>query len=98
MPTLALDALSEKDGHVLWSWTPPAGNGYFRRNIVVTKNLVFVSTDANVYAIDLNTHQQVWQYPKPGMLAISSNLNLYIANYVEPLRASDGNLDAIRLK
>ncbi|TMH20592.1 MAG: hypothetical protein E6H61_10790 [Betaproteobacteria bacterium] len=39
----ALDALSEADGHILWSWTPPAGNTSFHRNTVVTNNLVFVS-------------------------------------------------------
>jgi outer membrane protein assembly factor BamB len=90
-----LDALSEADGHVLWSWTPPAGNTSFHRNTVVTNNLVFVSTDANVYAIDLKTHQAVWQYAKPGMLAISGSSILYI---VTGATLSDGNLVAIKLK
>lgn len=92
---VALDAFSETDGHVLWSWIPPAGNSSFHRNIVVTRNLVFVSTDTNVFAIDLNTHLPVWQYPKPGMLAISANSILYI---VTGDRLSDGNLVAIKLK
>ncbi|HET7200379.1 MAG TPA: PQQ-binding-like beta-propeller repeat protein [Burkholderiales bacterium] len=90
-----LDALSEADGHILWSWTPPAGNTSFHRNTIVTNNLVFASTDANVYAIDLNTHQAVWHYPKPGMLAISGNSILYIATGAT---LSDGNLVAIKLK
>jgi len=90
-----LDAMSEADGHILWSWTPPAGNTSFHRNTVVTNNLVFVSTDANVYAIDLNTHQAVWQYAKPGMLAISGSSILYIATGAT---ISDGNLVAIKLK
>jgi len=90
-----LDALSEADGRVLWSWTPPAGNTSFHRNTVVTNNLVFVSTDANVYAIDLSTHQAVWQYAKPGMLAISGSSILYIATGAT---LSDGNLVAIKLK
>lgn len=91
----ALDALSETDGHVLWSWTPPSGNLSMHRNTVVTNNLVFVSTDANVYAIDLNTHLAVWQYASPGMLAISGNSILYIATGAT---LSDGNLVAIKLK
>ena len=91
----ALDALSEADGRILWSWTPPAGNASFHRNTVVTNNLVFVSTDANVYAIDLNTHQPVWHYAKPGMLAISGSSILYIATGAT---LSDGNLVAIKLK
>ncbi|HVN98942.1 MAG TPA: PQQ-binding-like beta-propeller repeat protein, partial [Steroidobacteraceae bacterium] len=90
----SLDALSETDGHVLWSWTPPAGEN-FHRNVVVCKNLVFVSTDVNVYAIDLATHQQVWQIPQPGMLAISANRVLYI---VTGTTLSDGRLIAVKLQ
>jgi outer membrane protein assembly factor BamB len=90
-----LDAMSEADGHVLWSWNPPAGDASFHRNIVVTRNLVFVSTDANVYAIDLGTHLPVWHYPQPGMLAISANLTLYIATGAS---ISDGSLVAVTLK
>jgi len=90
-----LDALGEADGHILWSWTPPAGDTSFHRNTVVTNNLVFVSTDANVYAIDLNTHQAVWHYAKPGMLAISGSSILYIATGAT---LSDGNLVAIKLR
>ena len=91
----ALDALSETDGHVLWSWPLPAGNSSFHRNVVVTKNLVFVSTDVNVYAIDLKTHKAVWQYPQPGMIAISAAPMLYIATGAT---LSDGNLVAIKLE
>ena len=54
-----------------------------------------VSTDANVYAIDLSTHQSVWQYGQPGMLAISGGSTLYIATGAT---ISDGRLVAIRLK
>ena len=89
-----LDAMSEADGHIEWSWTPPAGDSSFHRNIVVTRNLLFVSTDVNVYAIDLVTHQAVWHYPKPGMIAISAAPMLYI---VTGVRVSDGNLVAIKL-
>ena len=91
----ALDALSEADGHVLWSWPIPAGDTSFHRNVVVTRNLVFVSTDTSVYAIDLNTRQSVWSYPNPGMLAISALPNLYIATGAT---ISDGNLVAIKLR
>jgi outer membrane protein assembly factor BamB len=91
----SLDAMAESDGRVLWSWPLPAGNTGFHRNVVVTRNLVFVSTDANVYAIDLATHQAVWSYPKPGMLAISANAMLYIATGAG---ISDGGLVAIKLQ
>ena len=90
----SLDALSESDGHILWSWAPPAGES-FHRNIVVTRNLAFVSTDAHVYAIDLGTHQQVWQIAQSGMLAISGSGILYIAT---GSTLSDGRLIAIKLQ
>jgi outer membrane protein assembly factor BamB len=89
-----LDAISEADGHIEWSWTPPAGDSSFHRNIVVTRNLLFVSTDLNVYAVDLNTHAAVWHYPQPGMIAISAAPMLYI---VTGATLSDGNLVAIQL-
>ncbi len=90
-----LDALDITSGAVLWSWTPPAGDTAFHRNVVVVNNLVFVSTDKHVYAIDLTTHQQVWSYAASGQLAISSNLVLYIATGAT---VGDGGLVAIQLK
>ena len=90
-----LDALSETDGRLLWSWAAPAGNASMHRNVVVTRNLAFVSTDTSVYAIDLATHAAVWRYPQPGMLAISAAKVLYIATGAT---LSDGTLVAIRLE
>lgn len=90
-----LDALDVSTGAVLWSWSAPAGDTAFHRNVVVVNNLVFVSTDKAVYAIDLTTHQKVWSYAAAGQLAISSNLVLYIATGAT---ASDGGLVAIRLQ
>jgi outer membrane protein assembly factor BamB len=93
---MSLDAIDERTGQILWSWVPPSGldNG-FHRNIVATKNLLFVSTDRAVYAIDLTTHQSVWTYPKPGMLALSANRTLLIATGATQ---SDDGLVAIKLQ
>jgi len=93
---MALDAIDEASGKVVWTWTP-SGNvdSAFHRNLVLTKTHLFVSTDRNVYAIDLKTRQSVWTYPSPGMLAISADRTLYIATGA---RESDGGLVAIRLK
>ncbi len=77
--TARFDAISEETGEILWSWTPPAPDISFYRNVVVTKNLAFVSTDKNVYAIDLKTHQAVWKAPYPGDLAIGANQVLLIS-------------------
>lgn len=73
-----LDAISEADGHIVWSWLLPVIDESFHRNVLVTDNLVFVSSEKSVYAIDLKTHQAVWQYPKGGSLAISAGGILYI--------------------
>jgi len=93
---MSLDAIDEVTGRVLWSWAP-TGNGdtSFHRNIVVTRNILFVSTDKAVYALDLSTRMPVWSYPKPGMLAISADRTLYIATGAV---RSDGGLVAVRLK
>ena len=93
---MSFDAINEATGEVLWSWVP-SGNGdtSFHRNVVVTRNMVFVSTDVAVYALDLATRTPVWSYPKPGMLAISADRTLYIATGA---RESDGHLVAVKMK
>lgn len=91
----AFDAIDEATGQVLWSWVPPPSDTAFHRNIVVTDNLAFVSTNRAVYAIDLKTREPVWSYPVPGMLAISGGGTLYI---VEGAREPTGRLIAIALK
>jgi outer membrane protein assembly factor BamB len=88
------DAIDEKTGKVLWSWTPPAPDMSFHRNVVVTRNLVFVSTDQNVYALDLATHKPVWQAPFPGSLAISAGGMLVISTGAS---LSDGRVVAFQL-
>jgi outer membrane protein assembly factor BamB len=47
---------------------------------VVTKNLLFVSTNSATYAIDLRTHKPVWSYPFAGRLALTRSGILYIQN------------------
>jgi len=93
---VALDAIDESTGDVLWSWVAPtAQDTEFHRNVVVTKNLVFVSTNANIYAVDLDTKESVWTYNEPGMIAISDNRILILA---PGDRESDGRLIAFDLR
>ncbi|MYN46081.1 PQQ-binding-like beta-propeller repeat protein [Pseudoduganella sp. FT93W] len=74
-----LEARSEADGKLLWSWVPPLGGEVsFHASPVVTKNLLFISTNVNTYALDLKTRKVVWSYPAPGYLAISASGLLYI--------------------
>ena len=76
---LRLEARAEDDGELLWWWTPPhAADGGFSSEVLLTNNLMFVSTDRATYAIDLVSHKQVWSFPKAGRLALSRNGVLYI--------------------
>jgi hypothetical protein len=76
--SLALEARNEADGSLAWSWTPPQGAETSSNNLVVTNNLVFLSTDKTTYAIDRTTHAPVWSYPFAGKLSMSANGILYI--------------------
>jgi outer membrane protein assembly factor BamB len=88
---LRLEARSADDGSLLWQWTPPySGDDSFESEVLLTDNLVFVSTNRSIYAIDLDSHQAVWSYPQVGRLALSQNGILYIQG--------DTYLTAINLK
>lgn len=92
---MQLDAINEADGQVMWSWPRPSTDTGFHRNIVLTDNLVFISTDRAVYAIDLKSHLPVWSYTQGGgNLAISGSGILYITTGAT---GSDGKLVAIKL-
>ncbi|HEY0587681.1 MAG TPA: PQQ-binding-like beta-propeller repeat protein [Pseudoduganella sp.] len=93
--TARLDALDEATGKVLWSWTAPNGDWSFYRNIVVTKNLLFISSDKYVYALDRKTHQPVWQAPFPGALALFGDGKLAITTGG---KFSDGRVTVFQLQ
>lgn len=73
-----LEVRQESDGLLSWSWTAPPGDQKFISDVLVTKNLVFVSTDRTTYAIDRSSRKTVWSEPTGGMLALSANCVLYI--------------------
>lgn len=77
---LRVEARSEVDGTLIWSWTPPAsGDIGFLSEVLLTQNVLIVSTGISTYAIDRGTHHVVWSYPMAGNLALSPNGILYIA-------------------
>ncbi len=76
--TSQFDAIDEQTGKIQWSWPRPAGE-QFVGNIVVTDTLVFLSTDAAVYAIATDgTHQTKWTAKTPGTLAVTPSAKLII--------------------
>jgi outer membrane protein assembly factor BamB len=90
----SFDAISETTGKVLWNWVPNPTDTEFHRNVVVTRNLAFVSTDKAVYAIDLVSHKPVWSWPTPGSISISGDGYLFIA---EGAVQSNGRLHAFKV-
>jgi hypothetical protein len=76
---LQLEVRAENDGDLKWSWTPPQpGDAAFISEVLLTKNLVFVSTTLATYAIDVGTHQTAWSVPIAGKLSLSKSGVLYI--------------------
>lgn len=98
-----LEARSQADGTRLWSWTPdePTTEPFSLfttapvPNLVVTRNMVFVSSATRVYGIDLATRTVRWTYPEPGRLAMSPNGILYV---VTPLNRNGSAVVAINLQ
>ena len=77
--TQQMEARDVTTGNLAWSWAlDRTQDNDFLGNIIVTNNLLFVSSTRKTYAIDLNTHQTVWSYPLSGQLALSAQGVLYI--------------------
>lgn len=67
------------NGQLLWTWSPAEfGDRTFISNMVLAKNILFVSTDQHVFAISLCTHKPVWSIRRAGALSISNSGVLYI--------------------
>lgn len=86
-----VEARSESDGSLLWTFTPPDGEPV-AFPCVVSNNLLFASTGTTTYAVDLASHASVWQHQPGGALAVSARGVLVISS------PSDGGLTAIALR
>jgi hypothetical protein len=84
-----VEARKESDGSLLWVWVAPEGQP--AGPMIATKSMLFVSTAANTYAVDLTSHANVWSYPAGGHLALSAQGILFIAQ-------SSGKLSAISMR
>lgn len=80
---LSFDAIDEASGALISSWVPGTHAGSFIGNIVLTRNLAFVSTSTATYAIDRATFQPVWSTPVSGSLSISGTGMLLIVEHME---------------
>lgn len=88
---IVVSAQDETTGAQLWHWYSGEFSLYRGgTDLVVTRNLLFVEGEKNTYALDLTTHQVVWQIPVTGALAISASRVLYISG--------NDKLTAVRLQ
>ncbi len=88
-----LTVLDQFSGEALWQWRPQNNND-IQGSIVLTLNLVFIQDNINTYAIDINTHEQVWSYPVSGKISLSLEGALYIAGAGGLLTAIDFGSDS----
>jgi outer membrane protein assembly factor BamB len=84
----SLYALDESDGSFIEGWQPPLEGESIVTPMIVTDNLIFVSTESATYAVDLESQTPVWSYDAGGHLALSDDGVLYIAT-------TEGELHAI---
>lgn len=84
-----VEARAEADGAFLWGWSPPEGKPF--GTMIATRNLLFVSTGANTYAVDLAARRHVWSYPAGGHLALDGDGILLIAQ-------ANGSVSAVSVR
>lgn len=84
-----VEARQASDGSLVGMWVPP--EGAVKPPLIVTKNLLFASTTAATYAVDLASRRQVWSYPAGGALTLTKDGLLLIAQ-------TTGKLTAITIK
>ena len=88
-----LVVLDQFSGEELWNWRPQNNNS-LQGNIALSLNIAFVQDGINTYAIDLDTHEQVWSYPVSGKLSLSVEGAIYIAGNNGLLTAIDFGNDS----
>lgn len=74
-----LDVRREVDGELLWSWRPPPLDN-LSGSVVVTRNLVFVTSTSTLYAIHRGSHDVVWTSSSTGSLAFSADGGLFVVD------------------
>ncbi|SMC29305.1 Outer membrane protein assembly factor BamB, contains PQQ-like beta-propeller repeat [Andreprevotia lacus DSM 23236] len=90
-----ITAYDEKTGNTLWSWQPPKDDttAVFG-NLIVTNNMLFLSTEKRIYGLDLASRSTAWTYDAAGYLTIAANGTLLVAGTA----ANAGTLLAFNLK
>lgn len=74
-----LDVRRESDGALIWSWRPEPLD-FLLDAVVVTRNLVFVTSTTALYVIHRGSRDVVWSSPLTGSLAFSPDGGLLVVN------------------
>jgi hypothetical protein len=95
---MRLEARSEATGALQWSWAPPTpSETSYIGDVLITNNIVLLSTNTTTYAVDATTHATVWSMPAPGWLALSESGVLYVVT-ADSNGLADGRIIAINVK
>jgi hypothetical protein len=74
-----VEGRAESDGSLVWSWIPPtSGAAKFASEVLVTNNVLFVSTTDAAYGVEIASKRLLWSWPRPGRFALSRNGVLYL--------------------
>lgn len=103
-----LSALDERTGAVLWQWAPPPPIfnapypvSYFMGPVLALDNIVLVSTHDRIYAVDTTTHEAVWSYDRPGIMAVNRDGVLLILeahfDSISGVLRSNGKIVALKM-
>lgn len=96
---MRLEARSEASGALLWSWSPlTSSETSYVGDVLLTNNLVFLSTNTTIYAIDTTTHQSVWSLPTSGYLALSEYGVLYVVETAGGPTSTTGKVYSFNMK
>ncbi|WP_185962639.1 PQQ-binding-like beta-propeller repeat protein [Thalassomonas sp. M1454] len=82
----SVKAVDIKTGDEKWSKTIE-DNATGRGSLILTNNILFISSEYGTIAIDINTQKLVWGYPFGGQMAISKGSVLYITRYVNSFKS-----------
>ncbi len=93
----SLFVLDESSGNVLWKVKTYSD---IIRPPIISNNYVFLNTSTRILAIDINTHNEIWDYNETGEIVIANN-HLYfgtidgkiICFYEAPVSAKDEMLN-----
>ena len=77
---------------------PTSSETSYVGDVLLTNNLVYLSTNTTIYAIDTTTHQSVWSMPTSGYLALSEYGVLYVVETVSGSASTTGNVYAVNVK